>query len=88
MKSVGQTHPAPDQLAAFGAGKLNSLCGFTGAVLLAVFAVMMGWESIARLLSPVGIAFNQAIAVAVVGLVVNGVCVAILGHQHAELGAS
>ena len=68
----------------FGAGKMNALGGFTGAVLLAVFAVMMGWESIDRLLSPVGIAFNQAIVVAVVGLLVNGVCVAILGQRHPE----
>jgi len=68
----------------FGAGKMNALGGFTGAVLLAVFAIMMGWESVDRLLSPVGIAFNQAIVVAVVGLVVNGLCVAILGHQHSD----
>ncbi len=68
----------------FGAGKMNALGGFTGAVLLAVFAVMMGWESVERILAPVGIAFNQAIAVAVVGLVVNGACVFILGHQHED----
>jgi len=66
----------------FGTGKMNALGGFTGAVLLAVFAIMMGWESVERILAPVGIAFNQAIAVAVVGLVVNGACVVILGHQH------
>ena len=63
---------------------MNALGGFSGAVLLAVFAIMMGWESVERILSPVGIAFNQAIAVAVVGLVVNGACVAILGHQHED----
>ncbi len=67
----------------FGAGKMNSLGGFTGAVLLAVFAVMMCWESVERLVSPVSIAFDQAIGVAVVGLLVNGACVAILGHRHA-----
>ncbi len=66
----------------FGAGKMNALGGFTGAVLLAVIAVMMGWESVERILSPVGIAFNQAIAVTVVGLAVNGACVVILGRQH------
>jgi len=66
----------------FGAGKMNALGGFTGAVLLAIFALMMGWESLVRLLSPVAIAFNQAIVVAVVGLLVNGVCVLILGQEH------
>lgn len=75
---------AADELFSFGAGKVNALAGFTGAVLLAMFALIMAWESVGRFLSPVGIAFNQAIAVAVVGLVVNGVSVALLGHNPAE----
>ncbi|NCO35757.1 MAG: hypothetical protein AUJ92_11520 [Armatimonadetes bacterium CG2_30_59_28] len=57
------------------------LGGFSGAVLLALFALMMAWESVERILGPVEIAFNQAIFVAVVGLIVNGVSVFILGHQ-------
>lgn len=68
----------------FGTGKVNSLGGFTGAVLLAVFALIMAGESVNRLFFPVEIAFNQAIFVSVVGLVVNGVSVFILGggHEH------
>ena len=66
----------------FGTGKVNSLGGYTGAVLLAIFALIMTWESVDRLLNPVEIAFNQAILVAVLGLVVNGVSVFILGEQH------
>lgn len=66
----------------FGTGKVNTLGGFTGAILLAIFAFAMIWESVARLIAPVEIAFNQAIFVAVVGLIVNGVSVFILGHQH------
>lgn len=71
----------------FGTGKVNALGGFTGAVLLALIAVFMAWESAARLLSPVSIAFDKAILVAVVGLLVNGVSVVILGrggdgHSH------
>lgn len=69
----------------FGTGKVNSLGGFTGAILLAVFALYMGYESIVRLVSPVEIAFDQAIAVAVLGLLVNGASVFILGaegHGH------
>lgn len=71
----------------FGTGKVNALGGFTGAVLLALFAVFMAIESVVRLLNPVEIVFNQAIAVAVVGLLVNGVCVFILGvddHGHSH----
>ncbi|MCO6415826.1 CDF family Co(II)/Ni(II) efflux transporter DmeF [Siccirubricoccus sp. KC 17139] len=68
---------------AFGTGKVNALAGYTGAVLLAAFALAMVWESVARLLDPVPIAFGWAIAVAVVGLAVNAVSVLLLGvHDH------
>jgi cation diffusion facilitator family transporter len=63
----------------FGTGKVNALGGFSGAILLAVFALLMIWESSNRLIDPVVIVFNQAIFVAIVGLVVNGVSVFILG---------
>jgi len=69
----------------FGTGKVNALGGFTGAVLLAIFAVFMAFESMLRLFNPVEIVFNQAIFVAALGLVVNGACVFILGgdnHDH------
>ena len=66
----------------FGTGKVNTLGGYTGAVLLAGFALLMVWESGARLISPIEIAFNQAIFVAVLGLIVNGASVLILGHHH------
>ena len=68
----------------FGTGKVNTLGGYTGAILLAVFAAMMAFESVVRLINPVEIAFNQAIFVAVLGLIVNGASVFILdaGHGH------
>ena len=66
----------------FGTGKVNTLGGYTGAILLALFALLMAWESCQRLLNPINIAFNQAIAIATVGLVVNGVSVFILGDHH------
>ncbi len=66
---------------AFGTGKVNALGGFTGAVLLAVFALMMALGSFERLIVPVDIAFNQAIAVAILGLFVNGASVLILGER-------
>ncbi len=66
----------------FGTGKVNTLGGYTGAILLALFAAMMAWESVLRLISPVSIAFNQAIFVAVLGLIVNGASVFILGVDH------
>lgn len=62
----------------FGTGKVNALGGFTGAILLGVFALIMAWESLGRIVSPVDIAFNQAIWVAIMGLIVNGISVFIL----------
>jgi cation diffusion facilitator family transporter len=76
---------AADPRFSFGTGKVNALAGYTGAVLLTTFALAMVWESVARLLVPVPIAFGWAIAVAVVGLAVNAASVLILGirdHDH------
>ena len=73
----------------FGTGKVNSLAAFASATMLALIALAMAWESIARFLSPVTIGFNQAILVAVLGLIVNGACLAILGghgHSHEKSG--
>jgi cation diffusion facilitator family transporter len=72
---------AHDERFSFGTGKVNALGGFSGAVLLAVFAVMMAVESAVRLVNPVAIAFNPAIFVAIVGLVVNGLSMLILDHK-------
>ncbi|MXX11512.1 MAG: CDF family Co(II)/Ni(II) efflux transporter DmeF [Nitrospira sp. SB0677_bin_15] len=69
---------ARDEDFSFGAGKVNALGGFTGAVLLALFALLMAWESMSRLLHPVPIIVDQAILVAVLGLAVNGASVFIL----------
>ena len=76
---------ATDRNFSFGTGKVNALGGFTGAVLLALFAGYMAIASVGRLVNPVDIVFNQAIAVAVLGLLVNGACVFVLGggdHGH------
>ncbi len=73
---------AHNEAFSFGTGKVNTLGGYTGAILLVGFALLMVWESAARFISPVEIAFNQAIFVAVLGLIVNGASVVILGHHH------
>lgn len=70
----------------FGTGKLGDLAAFASAVVLAIIALLIGWESLVRLYSPTAIDFPQAIAVAVIGLVVNLVCAWLLhddhGHHH------
>lgn len=79
---------ARDRRFTFGAGKINSLGGFAGAVLLGGFALIMGAGSIERLIRPVEISFDQALVVAVVGLVVNAASAWLLaaaphgGHHH------
>ncbi len=70
----------------FGTGKVSSLAAFASATVLALIALAMAWESVARFLSPVHIGFNQAILVAVLGLVVNGACLAILGGHGPSHG--
>ncbi|MBB3443370.1 CDF family Co(II)/Ni(II) efflux transporter DmeF [Rhizobium sp. BK379] len=70
----------------FGTGKLGDLAGFASAIILAMIALLMGWESFLRIASPVPISFSQAIAVAVIGLAVNLVSAWMLsgsgGHHH------
>jgi len=63
---------AADRRFAFGVGKINTLAGFSSALMLLGFAIAMAVESTERLMNPVAIAFDSALIVAVVGLVVNG----------------
>lgn len=77
---------AYDRRYSFGTGKIGSLAGFASAVLLVAFAAVMAFESIHRLFVPVAILFDQAILVAVAGLLVNAISAVILGvrepHDH------
>tara|TARA_R110002096_G_scaffold110805_1_gene242012 strand:+ start:13961 stop:14941 length:981 start_codon:yes stop_codon:yes gene_type:complete len=74
----------------FGTGKFGDLAAFGSATVLAIVALLIGWESLARLRSPVPISFDEAILVAVLGLVVNLVSAWLLkddpdhhhGHGH------
>jgi Co/Zn/Cd efflux system component len=78
---------ASDSRFSFGTGKLGDLAGFTSAIILAMIALLIGYEAISRLLSPVAIDFSQAIPIAVVGLGVNIASAWLLsggdhGHSH------
>jgi cation diffusion facilitator family transporter len=74
---------AHDPRFVFGTGKLGDLAGFTSAIILAMIALLIGYESAVRLLSPVPIAFHEAIPIAVVGLLVNVASAWLLsGHEH------
>ncbi len=70
----------------FGTGKIGELAGFASALLLAMIALLMAYESVQRFFEPVNISFDEAIAVAIVGLIVNIVSALLLNarHQHHE----
>ncbi len=70
----------------FGTGKVGVLGGYTNAILLLVAAGAMAFESIERIINPVSIMFNEAIIVAVIGLIVNIVSAIILGHGNSGHG--
>lgn len=62
----------------FGTGKIGYLAGFANAVVLAVTAVLIGMESVVRLLNPEPVAYDHALPIAAGGLVVNLVCIWLL----------
>ena len=68
----------------FSTGKVGVLGGFASAVVLGVVALLMGGESIRRLFAPVPIQFNEAILVAVLGLIVNLLCAYLLHGKHSH----
>ncbi|WP_206997123.1 CDF family Co(II)/Ni(II) efflux transporter DmeF [Trinickia mobilis] len=78
---------ASDSRFVFGTGKLGDLAGFTSAIVLAMIALLIGYEAVSRFLSPVPIDFGQAIPIAVLGLLVNIASAWLLsgghhGHSH------
>ena len=77
---------AHDDRLAFGTGKLGDLAAFTSAIALAMIALLIGYESVERLIDPVAIAFNQAIPIAVVGLGVNLLSAYLLRDEHHHHG--
>lgn len=73
---------ARDERFVFGTGKLGDLAAFSSALVLAMIALLIGYESIDRLIHPVPIAFNEAIPLAAVGLLVNLLSAWLLRDDH------
>lgn len=73
---------AQDPRFSFGTWKIEVLAGFTSAIFLIGVAVLMVMGSIERLIAPAPIHYPEAIAVGVLGLLVNLVCAWVLGHAH------
>jgi cation diffusion facilitator family transporter len=76
---------AEDRRFTFGTGKLGDLAGFTSAIVLAMIALLIGYEAVTRFFAPVPISFDEAIPIAGLGLLVNVASVLLLsggGHHH------
>ncbi len=85
---------AHDSRFAFGTWKIEVLGGYTSALFLVLVALLMLYQSVERLLAPTSIEYDQAITIAVIGLLVNLACAWLLkdgnahehhhGHHHQE----
>jgi len=79
---------ARDPRFTFGTGKFGDLAGFSSAIVLAMIALLIGYEAVGRLFAPVPIRFGEAVPIAVLGLAVNIASVWLLGggheHEHAH----
>jgi cation diffusion facilitator family transporter len=73
---------ARSKLFAFGTGKFGDLAAFSSAIILAIVAVQIAYESAVRLIYPVPIAYGEAIMVAGLGLFVNLISAWLLRHTH------
>lgn len=66
----------------FGTGKVYALAGFTSGIVLAIVALLLGIESIEKLVHAEPVDYLDALPVAVLGLVVNGVSALVIGSGH------
>ena len=76
---------ANDERFSFGTGKFGDLAGFTSAIVLAMIALLIGYEAVSRMFAPVPIHFAEAIPIACLGLAVNVVSAWLLSgddHHH------
>ncbi len=77
---------AHDGRFSFGTWKIEILAGYSSAILLIVVAIFMAFHSAERLMFPVPIHYDEAIPIAVLGLIVNLICAWLLHDHHHEHG--
>jgi cation diffusion facilitator family transporter len=78
---------ANDRRFSFGTGKFGDLAGYSSAIVLAMIALLIGYEAVSRLLQPVPISFSEAIPIAALGLAVNVASAWLLsgGYHHGHV---
>lgn len=73
---------AHDERFSFGTGKVGELAGYSSALILGIISLLIGYQSVTRLLSPVSIRFEEATLIAVIGLAVNLASAWLLHDRH------
>ena len=67
-----------------GTNKIGTLAAYTSAVLLGVMGIWIIFEAFMRLINPLEIEFNEAIIVAIIGFIVNGICIYVMHKNHTK----
>ena len=65
--------------------KILSLSGYSSGLMLLIFAFVILYEAISRILHPSAIQYSEAILIAIIGLIVNIVCALLLKHEHEHI---
>ena len=76
---------ADDRRLSLGSGKMGDLAAYSSALLLGLSTLWLIGESVHRLFAPEPLLPAEALVVAVIGLVVNGVSIWLLGDHHGQL---
>lgn len=67
-----------------GTDKIGTLTAYTSSLFLGLTGIWIIIEAVGRFLNPVQIQFNEAILVAIIGLVVNVICILVMEQSHDE----
>ena len=62
--------------------RISALAGFTSSIFLLVSGILLIIESVPRFFKPLEISFNEAILVAIISLIINSVCIAIMEYKN------
>jgi cation diffusion facilitator family transporter len=62
--------------------KILSLSGYSSGLMLLIFAFVILYEAIIRIVNPAEIQYQEAISVACIGLIVNILSAILLHHEH------
>lgn len=65
-----------------GTDKIGILTAYTSSLFLGLTGVWIIFEAVKRFITPVDIHFNEAIIVAIIGLIVNGICIFVMEGSH------